>query len=218
MWASAEIATTIMASCIPILRVLFRELRDTTPVEISGTGGRRYYAYPKRQSHSTVDGTKTSKPQQVIHSRPVDTAITTLTDLGENDNDNGNPHHHQQELQPQPTNSPPPPIKPWGSSYWDFSKRNTRTLLRPLASKSGGAASTPATPYSHGENSSQRVLVHVSGESMPGEGAARAEEGGIMRTHEIEVRYEGRGVSRESEMRYEMRSLGSLGSAVGEAR
>jgi hypothetical protein len=87
-----------MAACIPILRVLFRELRDTTPVEISGSGGgRRYYAlYPNPQPHIT-GGTNSSdlKPEVIPHTGPSGVAEppTPLTDLylGEN-----NGHRHQQ--------------------------------------------------------------------------------------------------------------------------
>ncbi|KAL1836438.1 hypothetical protein VTJ49DRAFT_5147 [Mycothermus thermophilus] len=42
-WAAAEISTTIMASCIPFLRVLFREIREATPFQISHVPHRRRY-------------------------------------------------------------------------------------------------------------------------------------------------------------------------------
>jgi hypothetical protein len=73
--ATAEIATTIMASCIPVLRVLFRDLRDVTPREISGTGVLQHYHY-----HNSESTGETAKG--VVHSPAV---AILLADNGNGD-------------------------------------------------------------------------------------------------------------------------------------
>jgi hypothetical protein len=183
-WAAAEIGTTMMASCIPVLRVLFRDLRDSEPVEISGSGG-RLYSSRDRKSDSTG-----SASQGVVNS-PVDSAVPVE-----------NIALQQGSLVDQRAKAV---SKPWGS-FWDVGKRTKRGSKQ----LTGPAAGTDPAPYGQAQNSSQRVLVHVSGESTPSEEAART-EGVIVQTQEYEVKYEGR-PRRDDAEEYELERFG-----VGEA-
>jgi len=187
-WAAAEIATTIMASCIPVLRVLFRDLRDTHPAKISGTPGRRYYQY--RKSNSTAE---TSKGGMVS---PVNTTVvaskSNTADITEN-------------LPTQTgTEEPKASMKSWGS-YWDFSKSRSR-VSQILMGKPKSAADPAVRPYPIAENSSQRVLVNIAGEGSGGETGRM--EGGIVQTQVFELRYEGTGAQRDVEAGYELRRVG----------
>ncbi|KAK4150505.1 hypothetical protein C8A00DRAFT_46131 [Chaetomidium leptoderma] len=152
-WAAAEIATTIMASCIPVLRVLFRDLSDTIPTEIY------------RQSDSTGGTSKGRHRNSTAPSQQKDLGAKTRS-------------------------------KSW-TPYWD-SRNGSNGKNK--AAEDTSAIKGPTTLYPLAENSSQRVLVHISGESTPGETATRT-EGVIVQTQKFEVQYEG---TTESAAGYEL--------------
>ncbi|KAK4034266.1 hypothetical protein C8A01DRAFT_18899 [Parachaetomium inaequale] len=176
------IGTTMMASCIPVLRVLFRDLRDSAPVEISGPSGRLYYS----RDHKSNSTRETS--QGVVNS-PVDPALPVE-----------NTTFQQGSLVDQGANKAV--SKAWGSC-WDVGKR-ARRGSKQLPGTAAGA--DPAPPYVQARNSSQRALVHVSGESTPGEGTVRT-QGVIVQTQEFEVKYEGR-PRRDHGEEYELERIG----------
>ena len=145
VWAAAEIATTIMAASIPVMRVLFRELRDSHPVETSGTGSRKYYQHRKSENASETfngDGDSPATTVALAH-LAVDQRATTEA-----------------------------ASRPWGV-YWDFGKGSSR-LSRMLGTRLKSAAAATTEPYPLAQNSSRRVLVQVSGEST-GEEAVQTE-------------------------------------------
>ncbi len=145
VWAAAEIATTIMAASIPVLRVLFRDLRDPHPIGTGGTGSRKYHQHRKSgNSGETSDGDANSPAAAV--------ALTRLTGA--------------QGVEIETAS------KPWGA-YWDFGK-GSRRLSRMLGAGLKGTGVTAAEPYPLAQNSSRRVLVQGSGESN-GEEMAQAE-------------------------------------------
>ncbi|KAH6845682.1 hypothetical protein B0I37DRAFT_190600 [Chaetomium sp. MPI-CAGE-AT-0009] len=121
--ATAEIATTIMASCIPVLRVLFRDLRDVTPAEISGTGVLEHYHY--HNSDSTGEAAK-----GVVHSPAVAILLA----------ENGNGDITQE------TPNQPDQRRSWAASktwlaLWDFGKSASTALCSRPKQQSEGVGS-----------------------------------------------------------------------------
>ncbi|EAQ90396.1 hypothetical protein CHGG_02331 [Chaetomium globosum CBS 148.51] len=144
-----EIATTIMASCIPVLRVLFRDLRDATPTEISGTFGLENYHYPKSDSTGVT-------AKQAAH----DPVVVEAAAPAENGHDDNTQAPNQSDLRRSQT-AP----KTW-RAVWDVGKS-----ARPRARSPTGGSGTPtdnaapAPPDIQPDNSSQRVLVNHENEN-----------------------------------------------------
>ena len=182
--ATAEIATTIMASCIPVLRVLFRDLRDVTPTEISGTFGLEHYHYPKSNS--------TGETVKKIDHGPV--AVETAAPAA-----NGNGDNTQAPSQSGLRRSQTSP-KTW-RGVWDVGK-SSRPRSKSLARGSPAADENRVPPDVQADNSSQRVLVCVSGRNTPPEEATT--EGVIVQTRKIGIKYEGRRPCSGSSGGYEM--------------
>jgi hypothetical protein len=181
-----------MASCIPVLRVLFRDLHDVAPTEISGTFGLEHYHYPK--SNSTGETAK-----KVAHS-PVAVEITASAVTGNGDNTQAPNQSGLRRGQTSPN--------AW-RGVWDLGKSarpRTKSLTR--GSPAGDAHREP--PDVQVDNGSQRVLVCVSGRSTPPDGAAT--EGVIVQTQEIEIKYEGRRPRSGSSEGYEMHRIEIGGS------
>lgn len=162
-----------MASCIPVLRVLFRDLRDVTPTEISGTFGLEHYHYPKSDS--------TGETAKKVARGPVTAEATAPTEIGNCDDDTQAPN---QSVLRRSQTSP----RAW-RAVWDVGKV-ARPRTKSLTRRSSAAGATPVRPNVRPDNSSQRVLVCVSGRSTPPDGAAT--KGVIVQTQEIEIKYEGR--------------------------
>ena len=160
VWAAAEIATTIMAASIPVMRVLFRELRDPHPVETSGTGNGKYYRHRKSEHSGETcsgDGDSPAAAVALAHLAADQRAETETASAS----------------------------KPWGV-YWDFGKGSSR-VSKMLGTKLRSATVAATEPYPLARSSSQRVLVQVSGESNDEE--ALQAEGVIVQTHEFEIKY-----------------------------
>ncbi|KAK3900822.1 hypothetical protein C8A05DRAFT_16916 [Staphylotrichum tortipilum] len=197
-WAAAEIATTIIASCIPMLRVLFRDLRSTSLTEISGTGGQRYDKY---QKSSRATATTTGVANGDVEASAADPAPSN------NNNNQQDAPIEDAASQETETAKKTPWWKPWGS-FWDggMGSRVPRALRRKSVS-----AHAARQPFALTENSSQRMLVQTpAGESTSvGQGGER----GIVQTQEFELTYAERRPERESLSGYELERVG-----VGEAR
>lgn len=163
-----------MASCIPVLRVLFRDLRDATPTEISGTFGLEHYHYPKSDSTGVT-------AKQAAH----DPVVVEAAAPAENGHDDNTQAPNQSDLRRSQTVP-----KTW-RAVWDVGK-SARPRTRSPTGGSGTPTdnAAPAPPDIQPDNSSQRVLVCVSGRSTPPEEGAT--EGMIVQTQEIEIKYEGR--------------------------
>ncbi|KAK0712393.1 hypothetical protein B0T26DRAFT_648687 [Lasiosphaeria miniovina] len=69
VWAAAEIATTIMAACIPILRVFVREVRERTIARSGALSNNENYYY-KRKVMSGTGGSGASNSHTSSSTRP----------------------------------------------------------------------------------------------------------------------------------------------------
>ena len=125
-----------MAASIPVMRVLFRELRDPHPVETSGTGSGKYYRHRKSENSGETCSGDGDSPAAAV-------ALVHLAADQKAENDTAS--------------------KPWGAC-WDFGKGSSR-VSKMLATKLKGAAVAATEPYPLARSSSRRVLVQVSGES-----------------------------------------------------
>jgi hypothetical protein len=197
-WAAAEIATTIMASCIPVLRVLLRELRDPHLVETNGTGGRKYYQ--SRKSGHT--GETANSPATTV----------ALANMDGNVGSAAQPPTQAVDQGPESDTSSEP-----RRAYWDFSKGGSRPI-RALGTRHKRAGGPAASPYPAAQNRSQRVLVHVSDENTPGESTPREEapptKGVVVQIQDFEVTYGERSTAPgEPSGEYEMGQVVGIGEA-----
>ena len=205
-----------MASCIPMLRVLFRDLRGTSLTEISGTGGKYH---------------KSSRATETSRGGDVEAAAAESPTPANGENNNTPPQDAPAADSASQDSEPPqktPWWKPWGS-FWDagMGSRVPRSLRRKSVS---APSATRQPPFALAENSSQRVLVQTpAGESttaasaqgqgqgqgeVPAAAAAAATRGerGIIQTQEFELTYAERRPRRASSPGYELERVG-IGAA-----